>query len=193
MNTKYKGLTILFLLLLMSACGSSEATEPEIDFEVEPFEYMNQDEDYLSLEDLEGDYWVANFIFTNCDTVCPPMTANMSRVQEAANEKDLDVRFVSFSVDPQEDDPDTLKDFANNFNADYSNWDFLTGYEQNEIESFAANSFKLLVSKVDGHEQVSHGTSFYIVSPDGVAINSYSGTSVEEMDEIVSDLEGYLK
>ncbi|GAA0453108.1 SCO family protein [Alkalibacillus silvisoli] len=183
-------LSLIAVMLFLAACNGSEASEieQEISLDIEPFEYTNQDEEAVSLEDLEGTYWVANFIFTNCDTVCPPMTANMAGLQEEADENDLDVRFVSFSVDPEYDDPETLKTFANQFGADYSNWDLLTGYSQEEIESYAASSFQLLVSKVDGHDQVSHGTSFYIVNPEGTAINTYSGTSSEEMDRLMNDL-----
>ncbi|MDQ0350432.1 protein SCO1/2 [Alkalibacillus filiformis] len=184
------GLSLIAIAILLAGCNGSEASEidSEINIDIEHFEYTNQDEETVTLGDLEGTYWVANFIFTNCNTVCPPMTSNMANLQQEAEDRGLDVRFVSFSVDPEYDDPDTLKTFANQFDADYSNWDFLTGYSQKEIESFAASSFKLLVSKVDGHDQVSHGTSFFIVDPEGTAINNYSGTSSEEMDQIIDDL-----
>ncbi|WP_188205635.1 SCO family protein [Alkalibacillus aidingensis] len=179
------------LLLILSGCNSQDI-EQELQVDVESFEYMNQDEEMVSLEDLKGDYWVANFIFTNCETVCPPMTSNMANLQDEADELGLDVRFVSFSVDPELDDPETLREFADQFEADYSNWDFLTGYSQEEIESFAANSFKTLVTKVDGEDQVNHGTTFFIVDPEGTAIHNFSGTQLDEMDQIIDHLEYYL-
>lgn len=183
-------LSIIGILTFLVACNGSSASEleAELDVEVESFEYTNQDNETVSLEDLKGQYWVANFIFTSCNTVCPPMTGNMAGLQQTAAEEDLDIRFVSFSVDPEVDDPETLKAFGDKYNADYSNWDFLTGYSQNEIESFAANSFNTLVSKVDGESQVNHGTSFALVNPEGTVIKTYSGTSNEAMDDIIKDL-----
>ena len=121
------------------------------------------------------------------------MTANMSKVQSEAKEKDIDLRFVSFSVDPVNDDPKDLKEYGNNFNADFTNWDFLTGYNQKEIESFASKSFKTLVSKVDGYDQVNHGISFFLVSPEGTVLNMFSGTDQEEYGQILDYVEYYKK
>lgn len=68
------------------------------------------------------------------------MTANMSKVQSEAKEKDIDLRFVSFSVDPVNDDPKDLKEYGNNFNATlrigFSNWDIT----KKKSKGFAANS-----------------------------------------------------
>lgn len=191
------GLLVILSVTFLSACGEDESgkytPDPQLETEVENFEYTNQDGETVSLEDLKGNYWVGTFIFTNCETVCPPMTANMSKVQSEAKEKDIDLRFVSFSVDPVNDDPKDLKEYGNNFNADFTNWDFLTGYNQKEIESFAANSFKTLVSKVDGYDQVNHGISFFLVSPEGTVLNMFSGTDQEEYGQILDYVEYYKK
>ncbi|GEL76050.1 SCO family protein [Tenuibacillus multivorans] len=205
-NHKWLNLVLISsVILVLTACGddSSEADttgdhqqeqaiEPQFDVQVENFNYTNQDGEQVSLDDLKGTYWVADFIFTSCETVCPPMTANMSKLQQKLEEEGLDVRLVSFSVDPHVDDQEALKEFGDKFGADYSNWDFLTGYDQKEIESFAADSFKTLVSKVDGNDQVNHGTSFMIVNPEGKMINRFKGTSLEEMDQIVKYLNHYM-
>src|SRR5205823_282169 len=59
---------------------------------------------------LHGRIWIADFIFTHCAGSCPKVTAKFVDLQKAI---DLpDVRFVSFSVDPERDDPHTLKDYA---------------------------------------------------------------------------------
>lgn len=188
------GLLIGFMLLL-SACGNEDTSQyqpdDQLNIDVKDFEYTNQDGETVSLEDLKGDYWVATFIFTNCETICPPMTANMSQIQNEFKEEEIDVQFVSFSVDPANDDPEALKEFGEMFDADFSNWNFLTGYTQDEIESFAATSFKSLVAKVDGYDQVNHGTSFYIVSPEGTVINRFSGTNQEEYGQIIDYIAHY--
>ncbi len=192
-----KAMTLMMFISLIGilvACNNESLDiEPEFNFEVEDFEYINQDEETVSLDDLKGGYWVANFVFTNCVTVCPPMTANMSKLQDMAADEGLDVRFISFSVDPELDGPEDLKEYGELFDADFSNWDFLTGYSQEHIESFAARSFKSLVSKVDGFDQVNHGVSFYIVSPEGEAIHSISGTQSDEMNTIIDYLKAYTK
>ncbi|SEQ99901.1 SCO family protein [Piscibacillus halophilus] len=196
----------LITIMLLVACGDDhnssangnqnndeQEIKPEFEEEVQDFSFTNQDDETVSLDDLKGEYWVADLIFTNCETVCPPMTANMAKLQQMLDEEGIDIRLVSFSVDPQNDDPETLKAFGDKHGADYSNWDFLTGYSQEDIESFASKSFKALVSKVDGDDQVTHDTSFMLVSPEGDMINRFKGTSFEEMESIVEYLKHYKK
>ena len=75
---------ILPVLLILSAC-SSNAVEPMSRYgnEVNDFEVTNQNGDTFTKEDMEGKVWLMDFIFTNCATVCPPMTQNMTAVTQA--------------------------------------------------------------------------------------------------------------
>ncbi|SET92747.1 protein SCO1/2 [Salinibacillus kushneri] len=192
--------TTLFVLLtaflfILSACGadeenkSSQDYEGSLDIEVQDFTATNQDNKEMNLEDLKGTFWVADFIYTQCPDVCLTMTPNMAKLQNMVNDEGLDTRFVSFSVDPSVDTPEILKKYGQNYDADFSTWDFLTGYSQKDIESFAADSFKTLVSKVD--DQVTHGTSFYLVAPNGHVINKYNGLKPEGVENLVSDMKRY--
>ncbi|MEQ6377305.1 SCO family protein [Bacillaceae bacterium S4-13-56] len=179
----------IFSILALSAC--SEKYEGDFSYEVEPFSFTNQDNKEVSKEDLEGEFWIANMIFTNCNDVCPPMTANMARLQEKLKENSLHVRLVSFSVDPEVDTPSLLKSFADNYEADYTNWDFLTGYSTETIQEFLVKSFKALAEKTEDG-QVIHSTRFFLVSPEGNAIKKYDGLRADEMDKIIGDLKTYL-
>ncbi|MFC0524965.1 SCO family protein [Pontibacillus salicampi] len=175
------------LLIVLSACN--QKIEGNMSETVEPFSFTNQDRETVELEDLEGEWWVADFIFTSCDTVCPPMTNNMSQLQEMTSEKDVDVQFISFTVDPEQDNPEALKQFGNKFGADYENWSFLTGYEFDEIKTFGLKSFKTLVEDIQDSNQMMHGTSFYLVNPEGKVIKKYSGVKNGELEQIVADLQ----
>ncbi|TCT18060.1 protein SCO1/2 [Melghiribacillus thermohalophilus] len=196
MNIRKLFFAAIFLGILLTGCSLFGDTKYEGDFsyKVEDFSYTNQDGETVSLDDLKGSFWVADMVFTSCNTVCPPMTANMARLQKLLKEEGLDeVRLVSFSVDPEVDTPEMLKEFGDKFGADYSNWDFLTGYTMEEAEKFALKSFKSLVDKPEGQDQVNHTVRFFIVTPDGNAIKSYDGRQAEQMQQIVDDLKGYLK
>lgn len=149
------------ILLLLTACGSSGVPEAK-NWDLEDFSYIDQDGKPFSKSDLKGKVWVADFIFTSCETVCLPMTSNMSKLQQQLKDEGIgDVEFVSFSVDPEIDKPDVLKKFGDQFNVDYKNWHFLTGYGQGEIEQFALDNFKTIVKKPEKEDQVIHGTSFF--------------------------------
>ncbi|KKE79091.1 SCO family protein [Oceanobacillus caeni] len=177
----------LSLFLFLAACGGYPI-ETNMSQEVANFNFTTQDNESLSLKDLEGEWWIADFIFTNCTTVCLPMTHNMSQLQSKLKEENLDVKLVSFSVDPEFDSPEVLKQYGESYEADFTNWSFLTGYDFDTIKELSIKSFKNLVVEPKEDDQVMHGTSFFLVSPEGEVIKNYSGVDATEIDSIVADL-----
>src|SRR5690625_4997495 len=94
-----KGLFVFIGILFIFAAGSSSNPKIETNMSknVADFEYTNQNNESFGLQDLKGKWWVADFIFTNCTTVCLPMTSNMSRLQDRVKEEGLEgVHFISF-------------------------------------------------------------------------------------------------
>lgn len=188
MKKKTALIIILLLSVILSACGEKEIKNAK-NWQISDFNYTNQDGKELGLTDLKGKVWVADFIFTSCVDVCLPMTANMVKIQKMLKDEGLkDVELVSFSVDPAVDNPETLKIFAQQFDADFSNWSFLTGYTQEEIEQLALKSFKTIVKKPETGDQVMHGTDFYLINQEGNIVKYYSGLDEIPFDEIIDDI-----
>ncbi len=178
-------LFVLFAFLLPALSSCAPKGDP-----VEHFQFTDQNGKFFSLSDLKGKVWVADFIFTSCKTVCPPMTMHMSELQEKIKKAGYkDVELVSFSIDPEVDTPQKLKQFANQFNSDFSMWHFLTGYSQKKIEKFAMKNFKNPVAKSDGNDQVVHGTSFYVVNKNGELIKDFDGSADFDADKIMKEIE----
>ncbi|WP_138417344.1 SCO family protein [Aquibacillus sediminis] len=181
---------LLFLfvasVVLLAGCGDIETNMSR---DVQDFEFTTQDNETLALEDLEGEWWIADFIFTNCTTICLPMTSNMSKLQDRLNEEDLDAQLVSFSVDPDYDTPEVLTEYAEDYQADLSNWTFLTGYDFETIKELSIKSFQSWLEEApEGSDQVTHGTKFFLVNPEGKAIKFYDGTQSDEIETIIEDL-----
>ncbi len=76
--------------------------------------------------DLLGKVWVADFVFTRCTGPCPKVTLTMQRLQEELASVP-NFRLVTFTVDPEHDQPEELKRYADAFGADPDRWLFLTG------------------------------------------------------------------
>lgn len=183
---KTKWFTLLIVLsLFLVGCGQ-EIKDP-VSWEIEDFTFTNQNNEDVGLADLQGEVWLADFVFTNCTTVCLPMMANMTALQEQLKQEGLDVRIVSFSVDPTIDTPEVLKSYAENYGADLSSWDLLTGYSPEEIDAFAMENFKVVARKPANEDQVIHGTSFNLVDKDGVVRKFYDGID-PPTEEIISDI-----
>ncbi|WP_276338694.1 SCO family protein [Bacillus licheniformis] len=175
------------LTVFLSSCGTSKIDNP-LNYDVQSFSFQNQDGKAVTLESLKGQVWVADFIFTNCETICPPMTSHMAELQKQMEEENLQARIVSFSVDPENDTPEKLKKFAANYPLNFQNWDFLTGYSQEEIEKFALKSFKSIVKKPEDEDQVIHQSSFYLVDQNGKVVKDYDGARNTPYDEIIADI-----
>lgn len=188
--------SLLFVLaIILSACGGSENFKAETDWKVQNFNYTNQNGDKVSLESLKGKPWLAMFIFTNCTSICPPMTMNMTDIQKSFEKKGLkDYRIVGFSVDPKNDTPEKLKKYLGQYPVpDNSKWDLLTGYSQDEISKLALKSFKTLVKDDPNSNQVIHGSSFFLVNQDGVVVKNYSGYKDVPFDTIAVDMETIIQ
>lgn len=179
---------VVFCLFVLAGCSESGSKlRKPLNWDLETFQFTNQDGKSFGTKDLKGKVWVADFMFTNCQTVCPPMTANMAKLQKMAKEEKLDVQFVSFSVDPDLDKPENLKAFIQKFTEDTSNWNLLTGYSLEDITKFAKDNFQSLVDKPE-NGQVMHGTSFYLIDQNGKVMKKYSGISNTPYEDIIRDM-----
>lgn len=185
---------ILTLSSILAACGSYKF-EPEMNIEVQDFSVTNQNNEKVSLNDLKGKPWLAMFIFTNCNTICPPMTYNMTEVQKALKDKGLEnYQIVAFSVDPEVDKPEVLTNYLKTYSVpDASKWQLLTGYEQKYIEQFARKSFNSLVKNDPNSDQVVHMSSYYLVDADGMVVKDYDGTTDVPVETIVADMKALTK
>lgn len=196
-------LVFIFSSFFLVACGDSDLDssvkekmkneskiETNMDEKVSDFEFINQDEEAGNTTDFEGEYWIADLIFTNCTTVCIPMTSNMKKLQDEMIEADLtNIELVSFSVDPDFDTTDVLTEYADDYEANLDNWSFVTGYEFDEIKELSIKSFRsMLQEPLPGDDQVTHGTRFFLINPKGEVIKNYDGMNGNVVDEIMSDL-----
>src|SRR5699024_2089937 len=108
-----------------------------------------------------GDWWIADFVFTNCTTVCLPMTSNMTALQNKMDDQDVSVQLVSFSVDPDYDTPEVLKEYGESYEADFDTWDFLTEYKVETIKRLCIKASDSLVKQhEEGDFENTHGTLF---------------------------------
>ncbi|MEK4522060.1 SCO family protein [Psychrobacillus sp. FSL W7-1457] len=185
---------IMISLLVLAGCGSSDF-KAQTNWEIEEFEFDNQRGEETSLEDLKGTVWLATFIFTNCETICPPMTFNLAEIQGMLKEKGIeDYKIVGFSVDPEVDTPEKLQEYLDMFDVpDQSNWELLTGYSQEYISQFAEQSFKALVRNNPNDDQVIHGSRFYLIDQNGIAVKNYTGFEDVPKEEIVIDMETLIE
>lgn len=144
----------------------------------------------VTLADLRGRRWVADFIFTQCGGVCPAMTARMARLRRQVPD---DVRFVSITVDPAHDTREVLAEYAKRVGAD-SRWLFLTG-AQADLYRLSTEGFKLAAAELSPEEQREgtdgpflHSAKFVLIDGEGTIRGYYDSDDEVEMEALVRDI-----
>ena len=165
----------------------SETTSKVVSVSVPDFSLVNQKGQPLGLSDLQGEIWVADFIFTHCPTICPVMTQEMVNLQSEFDTEP--VYFVSFTVDPERDTSEVLSRYAVQYGANQKRWHFLTG-KKDEIYQLANEGFKLAAAKHGGG--FPHSTKFALVAPDGNIYDYYDSRSKPAMKRLRKDVKTLL-
>lgn len=108
------------------------------------FKLINQDGEEFDSSELAGRPYVVSFFFAECPNICRDLNKQIQRLRERVSDPEL--VFVSLTVDPANDTPEVLKRYSADFDADPTNWMFLTG-ELNKIEEVGERSFQVIVDK----------------------------------------------
>ena len=110
------------------------ATRSTADYTLPQVKLVREDGKTVSLPDEldDGRPVVLDFIFTTCATICPVMSQTFAQVQRKLGDAREKVHMVSISIDPEEDTPARLAEYARKFKAG-PQWQFYTGTTQASI------------------------------------------------------------
>ena len=143
-------------------------------------------EAFKSSDKLAGHVWVADFFFTMCPGPCPRMSTQMNEVQTALHGKD--VKLLSISIDPEEDTPEVLTQYAKRYKADPAMWHFVTG-PQPQLNYLAKDVFKLGV--VDG--SMEHSTRFVLIDKKSTIRGFYLTSEEGAIPKLIADAKDLLE
>lgn len=167
----------LFVLLCLAACRVGEPL-PKLS-KVPAFAMQDQDGQPATEALLRGKVGIVSFMFTSCPDVCPLITAKLSGVRTKLLQERASLRFVSISVDPITDTPAALKRFAQEHNADYPDWRFLTG-PNDELRAVVVDGFKQALSiaatppgQAPAPSAILHGSHLVLVDRSGTIRGYY--------------------
>jgi protein SCO1/2 len=155
---------------------------------IKPFKLKNQFGKEVGLDDLNGKIIVANFFFTSCPSICPKLTRNMKRLQDAFKKTDTIVRFVSFTVDPERDSVERIKAYGDKFSIDHDTWWMLTG-DRKVIYDVALNEFKASIAS-EGNIDTGfiHTEKFFLLDRDKVVRGWYNGLDSVNLGKLIKDV-----
>jgi len=160
----------------------------ELEHSIAEFELYNQDGDTISLGDVDGKIYVADFFFTTCGNICPKMTTQMKILHDFYL-SDEDVMFVSHTVYPEIDSVKVLKAYAEKYQINSDKWIMLTGAKE-EIYSLARKSYFAVLTEGDGGERdFIHTENFVLMDKNQRIRGYYDGTLPEDMERLKNDIE----
>ena len=170
---------------------------------VPDFNLTNQLGQKVSWKDIKGKIVVADFFFTRCPVICPQMTRNMKRLQDAvknnnrAGSRDPDfVQFISFTVDPTHDGVPELKKFADRYQINPQNWWLLTG-DKKEIYDLALKGMMLGIDSTEVDTAFIHPQKFVLIDKEHVLrsrrdqwgnVRLYNGLDSNDVKSIAEDI-----
>lgn len=143
----------------------AESGRPEIAIPLPPFSLTDQDGKSVTLAELRGHVTIVDFIFTKCPSICPRLTQKMGTLVNETKADGEALRFVSISVDPDNDTPPVLRAYGEKAGADFRRWSFLTG-DQKAVEDTVIRGFKMALEK-DPSGSIAHAERFVLVDERG--------------------------
>ena len=185
-----KGVRLLVGFLCAAACARSEP--PPVLGELPDFQLIDQRGQPFTRGSMRGRVWVADFVFLGCSEVCPRLTERMKALGEQARGR---ANLVTFSVDPENDTPERLAEYARAYGADPGRWTFVTGPSE-ELERTVVKGFKIAMGRdaapaAEGKSamvQIFHGEHFVLVDREG-RIRGYYDSQGEGMEKLLRDLD----
>jgi protein SCO1 len=153
------------------------------------FSLLSQDRHSVTRNDYRGNVVIADFIFTECAGPCPLMSAEMSEFQSSLV-NDPKIHLLSFSVDPETDTPEVLKEYSQRFHADSKKWTFLTG-DKVAIYNLTRSGFHLTV-ETDSNS-VTHSTKYVLIDKKSMIRGYYDTGDKASLDRMLSDARTLVK
>ncbi len=148
---------------------------------IEDFRLVNQYGDSVSLKTYQNKILLVSFFFATCESICPKMNNYIAQNIYREFEKDTNIVFLSFSVDPMRDSSKALLDYAKKLNAS-DHWQFLTG-SKTRIYDLAEHSFK--IPGAANHQGLFHSDKLALVDKLGRVRGVFGTETQNEKSETI--------
>lgn len=152
--------------------------------QIPQFNFIDQNNNEITLNDFDGKLFVANFFFTNCPTTCPKMSKYMAYLQSSFKNHTDEVAFISHSIEPEKDSVKVLRDYADIHGATDNVWYLVTG-DKSKIYNQANEGYKIITNDNDGFM---HSEKFVLIDKNKNIRGYFDGTNEKEVEKLLSEI-----
>ncbi len=192
MNTKYVcWLAVALVAFLQAGCSDGEKELPVLGEVGQNYQFINQDSQWVNQDTFKGKVRVVDFFFTTCPTICPKMTSQMLRVHDALSGQP-DFALLSHTIDTRHDSVPVLRRYAEGLGVASSDWHMVTGEKEQIFEMAKA----YMVSAAEDQAAPGgymHSGAFILLDRQNRIRGYYDGTSPEETNQLIADIELLLE
>jgi protein SCO1/2 len=154
---------------------------------VPDWNYLTHDSVMLKSADVENKVWIADFFFSYCPTICPPMTNAMRGVNDSLSEFNKELVFLSFSIDPDRDTPSRMRLYRKRHDITADNWYFLTGNEA-ETHLLGVEGFQIHANAdKSAPGGFAHSSNFILIDKNQHIRGVYDGLDPESRKQLIID------
>lgn len=183
-----------FSLSLVSGCKPSEQSAQKnvvadsslpIIKEAPHFQGIDAQGEMFVSDKLKGNVWVASFMFTACQGVCPVMNGNLRDFQLGL--AGTNVKFVSLTVDPTTDTPEVLAQYAEQYKAEKDRWSFVR-MSLDSVRQLCVKGFLL----TDPVEPSAHSPRYVLVDQTNMIRGYYDSMDSAQVVKFKTDVKRLL-
>ena len=154
---------------------------------IKDFSLLNQYKEIVTQQTTQNKIYVANFFFATCQSICPAMTNQLTRVQQA-EKNNPDFLILSHTVNPMHDTAEVLMEYAGKYGALKNKWHFLTG-DKKAIYNLAKDDYMVNALEDDGTaEGFIHSEALILIDKQRRIRGIYDGTDSLQVNKLISDI-----
>jgi len=191
----------ILILIFFFGCNSDSKQLPILSYKIDdkgnsaPYKityitFKNQLGENFSTDNIKDKVFLANFFFTSCPSICPPMRNKLIDIADTFQSED-NFLIVSHTIDPENDTVEVLKNYSEATGISIDKWQFIrSSVEHTRLQA------GLFMTNFKPNEE---GTDFYhssyaaLVDTDQQIRGFYNLLVDEEIERLKEDIAFLLK
>lgn len=150
--------------------------------------WLDQNNEEHQLSDYSGKLILTTMIFTRCDYACPNLIGDLQNIVDDLSPKAKEVTsFVLVTMDPDNDTPEKMSEFASDFDLPSTDWHFLTGNKDDiyQYSKLLGIGYKRFENGMYGHSNI-----LSLINESGEIVYQIEGIHAnrEELVELMNKL-----